>query len=448
MKFCEKINLKVNNYIKEHQLFIKGEKILCAVSGGPDSMVMLHILTSLGYEVGIAHCNFKLRGKDADKDEAFVKLFAEQHRLPFFNTSFETETYSKKNKISIQMAARTLRYEWLEKTRKENGYNLIAAAHHADDNMETVLLNITKGTGLAGLKGIQAKKEKIVRPLLCLTKTEILKYAEKASLEYRTDKSNSENKYERNRIRNKVIPELLSINPSLPETFQKNAEHLSDSFEIFQYGLQLLKKKIIESRKGNLFISIKKLQSLPGWKTLLDSLLSEYHFTHAQTEEAIKIADTASGKQIQNEKFRLIKDRSFFIITPRNDEANENPIILIESPKKKVKTKDFLLKLEVKKFKGIQNKSAEWFMQLDAAKIQFPLTLRKWKAGDYFYPLGMNKKKKISDLLVDEKVSLLDKEKTYVLISEERIICIVGRRIDDRFKVTEQTQKSLEIKLK
>jgi tRNA(Ile)-lysidine synthase len=448
MKFFEKINIQVTRYIKEHALMDKSGAILCAVSGGADSMVMVHILKSIGYRIGIAHCNFKLREKDADKDEAFVMTYAETHQLPFFNTSFDTSDYAKKNKVSIQMAARNLRYEWLEKIRKENNFHAIATAHHVDDNMETVLLNFTKGTGLNGLKGIQPKNEKIVRPLLCLTKGEILKYAEKSSVNYRTDKSNAESKYERNKIRNKVIPLLQTINPSLPETFQKNTEHLNDSYEIFQYGLNFLRKKLIETRNGNIYISINKLRILPGWKTILDSILSQYNFSHGQVTEAIKISDTASGKQIINADYRLIKDRNFFIIVINNDKENGNPVLLIESPKHKIRTKDFSLKFEVKNFKGVQNKSAEWFMQFDASKIAFPLMVRKWKAGDYFYPLGMNKKKKVSDFLVNEKVSILEKEKIFVLISDEKIICVLGRRIDERFKVTEKTTKALGLKLK
>jgi tRNA(Ile)-lysidine synthase len=234
----------------------------------------------------------------------------------------------------------------------------------------------------------------------------------------------------------------------LLNTFQHNINHFNEAEQLANYAKQQLKKKLIQHRKGNYFISILKLQNQPGWKTLLDALLSDFGFSHKQTEEVIKMLQSQSGKQIENTTYRLIKDREFLIISEANTENNSEAIVLIENEKQKVKTPFFKLKFEVVNFKGIQHKSPEWFMQLDYHKISFPLTLRKWQRGDYFYPLGMNKKKKISDFLVNEKVSVLDKEQTYVLLSGEHIIAVLGKRIDDRFKVTNATQKALEIVLK
>jgi tRNA(Ile)-lysidine synthase len=209
-----------------------------------------------------------------------------------------------------------------------------------------------------------------------------------------------------------------------------------------------LKKKLIEKRNGNIIIPIKKILTLPGWKTVLNVILSEYHFGNVQSTEALKLIHASSGRQIENEFFRLLKDRDFFIIAPQAATAEDHPVYLIENASRKIKTPHFTVKLEVKKFKGVQHKSTGWFMQLDTDKIKFPLMLRKWKAGDYFYPLGMNKKKKISDFLIDEKVSALEKEKTYVLLSEEKIVAVLKNRIDERFKTTATTRKSLEIKVK
>jgi tRNA(Ile)-lysidine synthase len=448
MKFSEKTVQKVERFIAAHQLFSNNIPVLCAVSGGIDSVVMAEIMNRLGYSIGLAHCNFQLRGKDAGKDEAFVKKLAQRMNVPFFSTQFNTTAYANQYKISIQMAARELRYDWLEKTRKENNFHCIVTAHHLNDSIETILLNLVKGTGIAGIKGIPLQHDKIKRPLLCLTKKEIEHFAKKEKLSFRTDLSNAENKYERNRIRNKVLPELHSLNPSLEVTFQKNIGHFNDAHELTQYALQQLKKKLIEKRNGNIIIPIKKILTLPGWKTVLNVILSEYHFGNVQSTEALKLIHASSGRQIENEFFRLLKDRDFFIIAPQAATAEDHPVYLIENASRKIKTPHFTVKLEVKKFKGVQHKSTGWFMQLDTDKIKFPLMLRKWKAGDYFYPLGMNKKKKISDFLIDEKVSALEKEKTYVLLSEEKIVAVLKNRIDERFKTTATTRKSLEIKVK
>jgi tRNA(Ile)-lysidine synthase len=448
MSYKEKVIQTVKNFIKHNNLIAENDTVLCAVSGGADSIVMASVLIELNYKIAIAHCNFKLRGKQADKDEQLVKKFAENYELPFHSTLFETEAYAQKHKISIQMAARELRYDWFEQLRKEFNYSVIATAHHLNDQIETVLLNLTKGTGLNGIKGIQHKKGNIIRPILQLKKEEVFKYAEKEKLKFRTDASNNDNKYERNLIRNKVVPILETINPSLLNTFEANINHIADANELAVYATKSLKKKLIENRKGNYFISISKLQFQPGWKTLLDSLLKDFSFSHKQVEEVFKIIEAQSGKQVEGDTYTVIKDRNFLIITQTIATENNNPIVLIENEKKKIKLPEFQLKLEVAKFKGIQHKSAEWFTQLDYDKIQFPLILRKWKRGDYFYPLGMNKKKKVSNYLVDEKVSLLEKEKICVLLSGEHIIAILGKRIDDRFKVTSNTKKSLELVIK
>jgi tRNA(Ile)-lysidine synthase len=449
MSIAEKIKEKVSEYIISKKLTDNHTTpVLCAVSGGIDSVVMTHVLHTMGFKIAIAHCNFKLRGKDADKDEMFVKKLAEKINVPFYTTSFETKAFAENNKISVQMAARQLRYEWLENIRKKHGFHRIATAHHLNDSIETILLNLIKGTGISGIKGIAPQQGYVIRPLLCLTKNEIEHYAKKESIKYRKDISNKENKYERNKIRNKIYPLLKELNPSLENTFLNNINHLNDAYELMQHAIRILHKKMIENRKGNYFIAIKKLQQLPGWKTLLHDALIQFHFTHAQINEAQKLIQAPPGKHISNESYRLIKDREFLIITPQQVTPDISPIYVIPHAGKKTVTPHFTLKTEIKKFKGIQHKSARCLMQFDAEKVAFPLVLRQWKAGDYFFPLGMNKKKKISDFLIDEKVSVLEKEKTYVLISDERIICVLGRRIDHRFKTDAHTKKVLLVKIK
>lgn len=448
MNYSQKILHNVAQFIEQHQLFKPNHSILCAVSGGIDSIVLLDILFKLKYKLQLAHCNFKLRGKAADKDEALVKKYADKLGLPFHTIAFDTAQYAKEKGVSIQMAARELRYNWFQKIRKENNLHSIATAHHINDNVETVLLNLTKGTGIKGMIGIQTKNNVIVRPLLCLNKHDIEKYAKKQHLLFRADASNSDNKYERNFLRNNVIPQLETINPQLLNTFSANSQHFQDAYQIFENGLKKLLTNITENRNGHYYISIKKLIQQPGWKTVLFHYLETFNFSPKQVEEAIAIIDAESGKQLTNEKFRLVKSRDFLIITPLPDEKYEKAFIIIKDAKQQITTQNFKLKFQIKKYKGVQNKDIAWYAQLDAQKVLFPLTLRLWKKGDYFYPLGMEKKKKISDFLVNEKISLPEKEQTYVLLSDEKVICILGKRIDNRFKTNDNTKKVLEIKIK
>lgn len=397
MNYSEKIIFKVAQFIIQHQLFQPQSKILCAVSGGVDSVVLLDILLKLEYKVQVAHCNFKLRGKAADKDEALVKKYADKLGLPFHTIAFDTAQYAKEKGVSIQMAARELRYNWFKKIKIDNNIPVVATAHHINDNVETVLHNLTKGTGIKGIVGILPKNNTIVRPLLCLTKHEIEKYASKQKLDYRTDASNLDNKYERNFLRNNVIPQLETINPNLLQTFSANSQHFQDAYQIFEKSLKKLLANIAENIKGHYYISIKKLIQQPGWKTVLFHYLDTFSFSPKQVEEAIAIIEAPSGKQLTNETFRLVKSRDFLIITPLPDNKNEQIFLIIKDAKQQISTQYFNLRFQIKKFKGLQNKDIAWFAQLDAKKVVFPLTLRLWKKGDYFYPLGMEKKKKISD---------------------------------------------------
>lgn len=440
---------KVEKYIQTHHLFTKQDKLLLAVSSGMDSILMLHILHQLKFEVAIAHCNFQLRGNEAEEDEKCVENLAQALQIPFHSIRFNTKEYAQQQHLSIQVAARNLRYDWFYKICKENNYTKICTAHHLNDQTETILLNLCKGTGLKGMTGIPNQNNKVVRPFLGISKAEIIEEVHRLKLNYREDASNAQSDYQRNFIRHQIIPKLISINPSIHHTFENNSFHFSEGWQLQQYAIASILKKLIVKRKNNIFISIPKLFSFPSPHTLLDALLTQFNFSHKQVVEALKILDAAESKQIINEKFKLLKSRNILIITPIDNVTGEgNDFILIKNESQQVNTAFFTLKLEKVKFKGIQNKSNAWFLQLDFEKIIFPLVLRKWKNGDYFYPLGLNKKKKISDFLTDKKLNVLEKENTYVLLSTHKIIAVLQHSIDHRYAISNPTKYSLELVLK
>lgn len=440
---------KVKALIEQSIVLNANDKVLIAISGGSDSVVMAHLLLQLGYQIGLAHCNFQLRGDEADKDETLVKSLASKWEVPFYHTSFNTAELANVKGISIQMAARDLRYDWLENTRKEEGYSTIATAHHMNDNAETLLLNLVKGTGIAGLHGILPRSNKIIRPILSLSKNEVLEYANTHKLHFRDDASNADNKYERNRIRLDVIPELETINPKLIETLNSNIQRFKDAETIYQLGLKQLSKKLIDRRREGIYISIKKLELLPYAKTFLYEILSDYGFDNEQVQQVEKSMYKQPGQQFYSTTHRVIRDREFLIISPTEEIEHHGPVF-IQQEQSKVNGSNLTLSIRTKtRTKNLNISEQENIVQLDANQLEWPLQLRKWKRGDYFYPIGMKKKKKkVSDLLTDNKLNVLDKENTWVLLSGERICWVVGQRMDERYKITDATQQILEIKLK
>ncbi len=450
---------KFIDFVHREHLFQKNDRILIAVSGGMDSVVMTHLFQEAGFQFAVAHCNFQLRGKESDEDEKSVKSLAEKFGVDFFCEHFDTTKYAEQKKISIQMAARDLRFEWLEKIRRENKLTSIALAHHLNDSIETVFLNLTRGTGIAGLHGILPKHERLIHPLLCFTRDEIKNFAEKNKIDFREDSSNISEKYLRNKIRHSVIPVLKEINPDLEKTFEENFTHFRDAETIYQFAIQKLKQSLIENEKGILKIPILKLQLQPAYASLLFELIRDFGFNKDQVTEIVKCLNEQSGKIFLTEKYRLIKDRKFLFIEPHPlplSQGEGSGFVQIEETIRNISFNKLHLHLRQIESKTYNMSHSKEVGEFDLEKIQFPLTIRFWKKGDYFYPLGLGKrnnpdkpgKKKLSDYLTDLKLPLHEKERIVVLLSGEHLIWVIGHRIDERFKVSEKTKKILRIELK
>ena len=433
-------------FIFENNLIKPGDKVLMTVSGGIDSMVMAHLFLKQDYKIGIAHCNFSLRAAESDKDEELVRKFASEHNIPFFTVRFETKTFAKKNRLSVQMAARDLRYKWFEEIRKENGYDLIAVAHNLNDNIETLLINLTRGTGLAGMAGMKPSSNNIIRPLLFATRRIISTYRDQHSIVFREDKSNADTKYIRNKIRHLVIPVLKEINPSIEITLNETAGRFSGLNEIVSEYISRLRENISEEKEQHITFNIGLLKNYLHNKVVLFELFKPYSITNALLIDLIKVIEGKTGGQIITESHRIIKNRKEIIVS---DEE-----FIKETSYSIINTASFC------NFPGISSArnvrisdiyeipSDPHIACLDSQEISFPVIIRKWKPGDYFYPLGMNQKKKLSDYFIDNKYSRFDKENIFILESDGKIVWIIGDRIDDRFKITSSTKKGLLLKSK
>lgn len=432
-------------YIVTHNLLQKQDRILLAVSGGADSMVLCDLFLKAAIPCGIAHSNFQLRAKEADRDEAFVNAYAEEQKIPFHNIRFSTRQYAEENHLSIEEAARNLRYEWFEKIRKKYAYQFIATAHHRNDNAETLLLNIFRGTGIRGLHGIQPKRDKVIRPLLFLSKADILEYARRQGIRFTTDATNTSTTYTRNFIRHEIVPVIENKFPGIVARLNDNIHRFAEAEQLYDQAISFHRSKLIEKRDDELFIPILKLLKSTPLNTITYEIFKPFNFTYDQCLQIIQLADKTSGKVVYSPTHQLLRDRKWFIISPLQDKDNKH--IVIPNEEYVVKAKDLHLTLSVKKAEGLTLTAESNTALLDAGKIQFPLLLRTWEQGDYFYPLGMRKKKKLSRFFIDQKLSLNDKKKVWVLLSGQRIIWVVGMRIDDRFKITPGTKQVLQIKL-
>lgn len=433
----------IDKFIKENNLFTLNDKLLLAVSGGRDSMVMLEVLRKLGYKIAIAHCNFKLRGKHADDDEKFVETIALNHHLKFHSKSFNTKGFAKKNKISIQMAARQLRYNWFNELIAKYKYNYLLTAHHLDDHIETVLLNLTRGTGLKGLTGISAKTQNIRRPLLCVDRNEIDTYVNETKLPFREDHSNEQTYYARNKIRHKVLPVLKEINPSLTETIRKEAVIINSIKQLLIKQLDIFKKKNVKTLADGCEIKVGDWINDDSKIYFINEVLKNYNFTSDEIWEISEMLDKQPGKFLKSKNYVFLVDRDKFIVKLKRTTTKKK--VIIHSPK------DFLkvaLEYELLEAPIVIEKRND-FAYIDYNKLSFPLILDTWEKGDKFIPLGMKHYKKLSDFFVDNKIPLLEKNTIQILRnSNQEIIWIVGHRLDERYKITDQTQKILFLKKK
>lgn len=433
-------------FIAENDLIKPGDRILLAVSGGIDSMVMTHLFLRLGNETGIAHCNFSLRANESDKDEEMVRKYAAEHNIPFYSIRFETKAFAKKNGLSVQMAARELRYAWFEEIRKENGYDTIAVAHNLNDNIETLIINLTRGTGITGLTGMRPAINRIIRPLLFATRQDITDYCNQHRIIFREDKSNTDTKYTRNKIRHLVIPVLKEINPSIETTLNETAERFTGINEIVSEYISGLRERISEQKRELITFNISLLKAHLHNKAVLFELFKPYNINNVQLSDLIKVIDGKTGGQIFTDSHRIIKNRKEIIVS-HEDTGNETFYCIKNIPGfRKVPGIDSAGYVNITdKF---EIPSDPFIACIDSEKVSFPLIIRKWKAGDHFYPLGMKQKKKLSDYFIDNKYSRLDKENILILESEGKIVWIIGDRIDNRFRITRSTKKALQLRVK
>jgi tRNA(Ile)-lysidine synthase len=437
---------ELKKYISDNSIIEPGNRILLAVSGGIDSMVMAHLFHMLDYEIGIAHCNFSLRAMESDKDEEMVRQYAYELNIPFHATRFDTIVFAKKNKLSVQMAARDLRYKWFEEIRKENGYDLIAIAHNLNDNIETLLINLIRGTGLAGMAGMKPSINKIIRPLLFATRQEILSFRNKNEIAFREDSSNADTKYTRNKIRHQVVPLLKEINPSIEQTLNETLERFAGFSDIVAEYMSQVRLSISEEKDQFSTFNVNLLRTYLHNKTILFELFKPYGITNALLTDLIKVIEGKTGGQIITETHRIIKNRREIIVS--DEDSRKESSYVVEN------IQDFCGFSGISSVKNIritenfEIPSEPHIACLDSQKVVFPIIIRKWKPGDYFFPLGMKQKKKLSDYFIDNKYSKFDKENIYILESDGKIVWIIGDRIDDRFRISKSTQKALLIKSK
>ncbi len=437
-------------FVNDYAPGLATDTTLLAVSGGVDSMVMAELFRRAGFSFAIAHCNFGLRGAESDGDEILVQNWAARHKVEFHTRQFETTRKAESEGISIQMAARDLRYTWFEELIQEFEYNYLATAHHADDNIETVLLNLTRGTGLPGLLGIAPVKHKLVRPLLFVSKKEILDFAQKEKIEWREDSSNASDAYRRNLLRHQVLPVLWEMNPSLDKTFSQSLERLRAVDSILKDRLADWRERAVRFEDETCYIGIQEIRETKEPIYYLHSVLEAYGFNYAQTAQIVASLEGISGKQFFSTSHSLFKDRESLIIEPLQGDGGFPPIVIQEDSVEVALSQNSSIEISqtpcFKKFNFSKSPKIAYF---DAARILFPLRVRTWHAGDWFQPFGMGgSRKKVSDLLVDAKVPMNRKKDCLVLTDNEgNILWVLGRRADGRFGVNNETTEILKIEI-
>ena len=433
-------------YNARHALFSHDDKILLTVSGGVDSMVMLALFVEAGYNIGVAHCNFSLRGAESDEDEATVTAEAAKYGVPFYNKRFDTQAEMERTGESMEMAARRLRYEWFEQLCEEHGYTTIAIAHHIDDSIETFFINLLRGTGLRGLTGITRQRGNIVRPLLFAERKEILEYAVAHKIPYREDSSNRSTKYLRNKIRLGLLPMIREINPRFTSIMRGNLYRLSDAQRFIEAGIAKIKEQVLESCNGIDRIHTSLIEPhFPQEFVIYEILNSVYGFKGDVVDELYKaLVSGSSGKRFYAREHMACIDRSDIVISAI---ADDDPCqTLVEREAIRSYCGNSVLYYEHTDIDNVSGYNApQEIAYLDEQKLSYPLTLRRWQEGDSFIPFGMMGRKNVSDFLTDRKMSVVEKSRQFVLVSGEDIVWVVGCRIDDRYRVTNRTEDILKI---
>lgn len=435
---------RFKEYIATHHLFQPTDKLLLAVSGGIDSVVLCELCWQAGYDFAVAHCNFQLRGGESDRDEAFVKSLGEKYKVEVVVKKFDTGNIAAKEKKSIETTARELRYtwfNWLINSHTSLQLKYILTAHHANDNIETAVMHFFRGTGIAGIRGILPKQGNLVRPLLFAERKELELFANEQMLPFVTDSTNLENDYTRNFFRNKILPLVTEVFPAAANNVLHNIKRFAETEQLYQQAIELHKKKLLVKKGNEIHIPVLKLLKTQPLETVLYEIIKPYNFSSQQVNEAIALLSSNTGKYIQSPTHRIIKNRSWMIITPIATEAAHT--MLIEAENEKIIFEAGELKIKRTSAAEHSMKQSPLYAQLDANDIEFPLLLRKWKQGDYFYPLGMPKKKKLSRFIIDKKLSMPEKENVWVVEMNKKIMWVVGMRIDNRFKITQQSHQVL-----
>lgn len=461
---------KFKDYIKHQNLFQPKDKLLLAVSGGVDSVVLCELCKQAGYDFTIVHCNFQLRGEESERDENFVRELGKKYDVEVICKKFETLEFAKERNMGTQEAARMIRYKWflhisLEKMQlhidnpsTEPGWHTaiypnapkwwVATAHHLNDNIETLLMNFFKGTGIKGLKGISETSDKLmlpnlVRPLLFAKRKDIEAFAIQNNLSWVEDSSNASDKYTRNYFRHKLIPAIQEVFPEVEKNLSDNIARFKEVEMLYDEAVQQHKDKLLEEKGCEVHIPVLKLLKIKPLAAIIYEIFKAYNFSTHQTGEIVRLLKSESGKYIESQTHRVLKNRNWLIISPAGATLAQH--ILIEEGDKQVEFENGQLNLKTIVSADHKLQTTNNIAQVDAGEIKFPLLLRKWKQGDYFYPLGMQKKKKISRFFIDQKLSLSQKERTWVIEMDKKIIWVVGMRIDDRFKITGNTKKILQI---
>ena len=437
---------RFRKYVSDNELFTADDRILLAVSGGVDSMVMLSLFTECGYNVGIAHCNFCLRGVESDEDEILVAEEARKRGAECYNRRFDTQGEMERTGESMEMAARRLRYDWFDELCAEHGYTTIAVAHHIDDSIETFFINLLRGTGLRGLTGITTRRNNIIRPLMFATRKEITEYAVSHHIPYREDSSNRSTKYLRNKIRLGLVPMIREINPKFTSLMRGNIAHLAEAQVFVNYAIDIIRQTTIEELDGIHYLRLERLgDNIPQNFVAYEILNSTYGFKSDVVNALMRAYHNGvSGKRFYSKEWVAYLERGEIAIAPIADD--DDCEIVVNADDMRSFCGNSVLYYERADIDQIQTFGVPGNMaQIDADKLQYPLRLRRWRAGDWFVPFGMSGRKKVGDFLTDTKVSAPERKRQFVLLSGEDIVWVVGRRIDDRYALTSKSENVLKI---